>query len=250
MIGAHAVSGLAFICFLQCVQVVPYRGHVMYLSQGWIGLMDVASAFHNWFVDNVINPFKSVNAVSSMMESSSQWVQWCLSCDTCWAHSTGCLLQLSVRLNWCDDCVVDFQKWQTMKQLPVETPLENAFQFHSIFACPVSREQSTAENPPMLMACGHVLCKQSIPKLVKGNSRTFKCPYCPLEITSSQSRQIYFWCRKLCWCLGTLLVLSVEIPLACSVHNSWGSIVDGSDVHIGTPWPVHCVKWFSVCDVT
>ncbi len=39
-------------------------------------------------------------------------------------------------------------------------------------------------------------------------------------------------------------------PLVCSVQNSWSSIVDGSDVHIGTPWPVHCVKWFSVCDVT
>ncbi len=71
MIGAHAVSGLAFIWFLQCVQLVPYRGHVMYFSQGWIGLIDVASAFHSWFIANVIYPFKSVNAVSSMMESSS-----------------------------------------------------------------------------------------------------------------------------------------------------------------------------------
>jgi hypothetical protein len=162
--------------------------------------------------------------------------------------------QLRVRLNWCDDCVVDFQKSQTLKQLPVETPLDNAFQFQSIFACPVSRDQSTAENPPMLMACGHVLCKQSIQKLVKGNSRTFKRPYCPLETTSSQSWQIYFWCRKLCWCLGPLLLVigrDTEIEqLACSVQNSWGSIVDGLDVHIGTPWPVHCVKWFSVCDVT
>jgi hypothetical protein len=48
MIGAHAVSGLAFIWFLQCVQLVPYRGHVMYLFRGWIGLIDVASAFHSW----------------------------------------------------------------------------------------------------------------------------------------------------------------------------------------------------------
>ncbi len=71
MIGAHVVSGLAFIWLLKCVQLVPYRRHVMYLPQGWIGLIDVASAFHSWFVGNVINPFKSVNAVSSMMESSS-----------------------------------------------------------------------------------------------------------------------------------------------------------------------------------
>jgi len=53
-----------------------------------------------------------------------------------------------------------------MKHLPVETPLDNAFQFHSIFACPVSCEQSTAENPQMLMACGYVLCKQSSQKFI------------------------------------------------------------------------------------
>lgn len=83
-------------------------------------------------------------------------------------------------------------EWQNMKQLPVEIELDKEFQFHSIFACPVSRDQSTAENPPMLMPCGHVLCKQSIAKLVKGSFRTFKCPYCPSETTSAQCRQIYF----------------------------------------------------------
>ncbi len=110
-------------------------------------------------------------------------------------------------VSWWDDLWLTWQEWQVMKQLPVETPLENAFQFHSIFACPVSREQSTAENPPMLMNCGHVLCKQSIQKLVKGNSRTFKCPYCPLETTSAQCRQIYFWWQKVvCVLFGGLLV--------------------------------------------
>lgn len=83
------------------------------------------------------------------------------------------------------------QEWLAMKQLPVEIELDNEFQFHSIFACPVSKEQSTADNPPMLMPCGHVLCKQSIHKLAKGNTRIFKCPYCPLETTQVQCRQIY-----------------------------------------------------------
>ncbi|CAM6088149.1 unnamed protein product [Calypogeia fissa] len=83
-------------------------------------------------------------------------------------------------------------EWQNMKQLPVEIELDKEYQFHSIFACPVSRDQSTAENPPMLMPCGHVLCKQSITKLAKGSFRTFKCPYCPSETTSAQCRQIYF----------------------------------------------------------
>nr|XP_024376959.1 protein RMD5 homolog isoform X2 [Physcomitrium patens] len=84
------------------------------------------------------------------------------------------------------------QEWAALKQMPIEIPLDNSFQFHSVFACPVSREQSTADNPPMLMCCGHVLCKQSIQKLTKSNSRMFKCPYCPLETTANQCRQIYF----------------------------------------------------------
>lgn len=85
------------------------------------------------------------------------------------------------------------QEWQNMKQLPVEIELDREFQFHSIFACPVSRDQSTDDNPPMMMCCGHVLCKQSIAKLSKGNSRAFKCPYCPQEIkTAADCKQLYF----------------------------------------------------------
>ncbi|CAK9267362.1 unnamed protein product [Sphagnum jensenii] len=83
-------------------------------------------------------------------------------------------------------------EWHAMRQLPVEIELNKAFQFHSVFACPVSRDQSTAENPPMLLPCGHVLCKHSIHKLVKGNNRTFKCPYCPSETTVAFCRQIHF----------------------------------------------------------
>lgn len=82
------------------------------------------------------------------------------------------------------------QEWQLLKQLPVEIELSKEFQFHSIFACPVSKDQSTAENPPMLMPCCHVLCKQSLQKLAK--NRSFKCPYCPAEVTMNQCKPIYF----------------------------------------------------------
>ncbi|XP_043713394.1 protein RMD5 homolog [Telopea speciosissima] len=84
------------------------------------------------------------------------------------------------------------QEWQAMKQLPVPVDLGREFQFHSIFVCPVSRDQGSEENPPMLMPCGHVLCKQSIVKLSKSSTRTFKCPYCPLEATIAGCRQLYF----------------------------------------------------------
>lgn len=84
------------------------------------------------------------------------------------------------------------QEWQAMKQLPVPVELGKEFQFHSIFVCPVSRDQGSEENPPMLMPCLHVLCKQSIMKLSKSSSRTFKCPYCPAEASVADCRQLYF----------------------------------------------------------
>ncbi|KAF6176393.1 hypothetical protein GIB67_010841 [Kingdonia uniflora] len=83
-------------------------------------------------------------------------------------------------------------EWQTMKQLPVPVDLGREFQFHSIFVCPVSRDQGSEANPPMLMPCGHVLCKQSIVKLSKSSTRMFKCPYCPLESSVAQCRQLHF----------------------------------------------------------
>ena len=73
-----------------------------------------------------------------------------------------------------------------------ELELGRQFVFHSVFACPVSREQSTPDNPPMLLPCGHVLCKVSLQKIAKGNVRPFKCPYCPAEATLNSCRAIFF----------------------------------------------------------
>lgn len=84
------------------------------------------------------------------------------------------------------------QEWHAMKQLPVPVELGKEYQFHSIFVCPVSRDQGREENPPMMMPCLHVLCKQSIVKLSKSSTRTFKCPYCPAEASVAQCRQLYF----------------------------------------------------------
>jgi hypothetical protein len=84
------------------------------------------------------------------------------------------------------------QEWQAMKQLPVPIDIEPEFQYHSVFVCPVLREQSSDENPPMRMPCGHVLSKQSIMKLSKSSSRPFKCPYCPSEAVASHCKQLHF----------------------------------------------------------
>ena len=44
----------------------------------------------------------------------------------------------------------------------------------------------------MLLPCGHALCKQSLMKIAKTATRNFKCPYCPLEATVMQCRELVF----------------------------------------------------------
>ncbi|KAF9246569.1 CTLH/CRA C-terminal to lish motif domain-containing protein [Melanogaster broomeanus] len=82
-------------------------------------------------------------------------------------------------------------EWSQSDELPIEIPLPPENRYHSIFACPVSKEQSTEQNPPMMMTCGHVISKESLQKLGKGNGRV-KCPYCPTESMQSSALHVYF----------------------------------------------------------
>lgn len=62
--------------------------------------------------------------------------------------------------------------WIAMTMLiprQVEIPLPSSYLFHSIFVCPVSKEQSTDANPPMMMPCGHVIAKESLEKISRGS---------------------------------------------------------------------------------
>jgi len=56
-------------------------------------------------------------------------------------------------------------EWCNMEKLPIELKLGQSFAFHTIFSCPVSKELSTAENPPFILPCGHVVSKRSIQEL-------------------------------------------------------------------------------------
>ncbi|CAG8980807.1 hypothetical protein HYALB_00003733 [Hymenoscyphus albidus] len=79
-------------------------------------------------------------------------------------------------------------EWTTQNELPVEIALPSSMIFHAIFVCPVSKEQTTDTNPPMMMPCGHVVAKESLQKLSKGSR--FKCPYCPNESQPKDAREI------------------------------------------------------------
>lgn len=59
-------------------------------------------------------------------------------------------------------------EWTTVQELPVEIPLPPQYRYHSVFACPVSKEQATDTNPPMMMPCGHVVANQTLMRLCKG----------------------------------------------------------------------------------
>ncbi|XP_014287912.1 E3 ubiquitin-protein ligase RMND5A isoform X1 [Halyomorpha halys] len=80
--------------------------------------------------------------------------------------------------------------WNGKDELPIEIDLGPEKRFHSVFACPILKQQSTEINPPMRLACGHVISRDALNKLA--NSNKLKCPYCPMEQNPADARIIYF----------------------------------------------------------
>lgn len=86
--------------------------------------------------------------------------------------------------------------WSGRDELPIEIDLDPENRYHSIFACPILRQQSTENNPAMRLKCGHVISRDALNKLSNGAIlNTFfrlKCPYCPIEQSVNDAKLIFF----------------------------------------------------------
>ncbi|XP_055843003.1 E3 ubiquitin-protein ligase RMND5A [Episyrphus balteatus] len=80
--------------------------------------------------------------------------------------------------------------WSGRDELPIEIDLDPEYRYHSIFACPILRQQTSEDNPPKKLTCGHVISSDALLKL--SNGPILKCPYCPVEQNSDDAVRIWF----------------------------------------------------------
>ncbi|KAM8764551.1 LOW QUALITY PROTEIN: E3 ubiquitin-protein transferase RMND5B [Rhynchonycteris naso] len=74
-------------------------------------------------------------------------------------------------------------------ELPIEIELGMKCWYHSVFSCPILRQQTLA-NPPIKLTCGHVISRDALNKLINGGK--LKCPYCPMEWNAADGKHIVF----------------------------------------------------------
>ncbi|XP_063301270.1 E3 ubiquitin-protein transferase RMND5B [Pelobates fuscus] len=80
--------------------------------------------------------------------------------------------------------------WTHKDELPIEIDLGRKSGYHSVFACPILRQQTSDSNPPIKLVCGHVISRDALNKLINGGK--LKCPYCPMEQNPADGKRIIF----------------------------------------------------------
>lgn len=64
--------------------------------------------------------------------------------------------------------LIQMVNWWWIFFFQIEIDLDAEHRYHSIFACPILRQQSSEENPPMKLVCGHVISRDALDKLRNG----------------------------------------------------------------------------------
>ncbi|GJT39491.1 protein RMD5 [Tanacetum coccineum] len=85
------------------------------------------------------------------------------------------------------------QEWETMKKLPVAIDLGSEFQFHSVFVCPVSGEESVI---PYMLPCHHVISLGTIYGLSNYLREELKCPVC-VSLRKDEDGTVTIECTEL-----------------------------------------------------
>jgi hypothetical protein len=80
--------------------------------------------------------------------------------------------------------------WSHKDKLPIEIELGMKCWYHSVFACPILRQQTSDSNPPIKFICGHVISRDALNKLINGGKLKF--PYCPMEQNPADGKRIIF----------------------------------------------------------
>lgn len=62
-------------------------------------------------------------------------------------------------------------------ELPVEARVPDGLLAHSVFVCPVTRQQCGPDEPPVLLPCGHLVSEPAVRSLLARGDR-FACPLC------------------------------------------------------------------------
>lgn len=71
-------------------------------------------------------------------------------------------------LDWQEEGASKLKRTIFLFFLKIEIDLDPENRFHSIFACPILRQQSSEDNPPMKLLCGHVISRDALSKLSNG----------------------------------------------------------------------------------
>lgn len=84
----------------------------------------------------------------------------------------------------------EVENWADMEQFPAPVPADGSAVFHSVAICPVTREQMTQSNYPMLLKCGHIISKESMQRIARSNHR-LRCPTCQTDQITDAAFRIY-----------------------------------------------------------